>query len=171
MKMLTRPLFWIPLLLLVWASCSFYAGDRYRNAAWLKKQSVQQDAAIKQLQAEQARGDALTTGLLTQQAQIDQLTQEAHRAISTHTTGRTCLDSAALRVLKRAPGITLVPAPTSGTAAAYGPATGVADDSSAAITADVFATDTQVADWGIDAGAQYEVCRTRLDKLIDWHAP
>lgn len=151
-------------LLLAWSGACFYTGDRLRNAAWLQQQATQQQAArqqLQQLQAEQARGDALTTGLLTQQATIDQLTQEAQRAITTQTTGRACFDPAALRVLQRAPGITLMPAAASGTAAAPGAAASAADNA--------VASDTAVARWAIDAGAGYEACRLRLDALIDWH--
>jgi DnaJ-class molecular chaperone len=170
MKTFLRPLFWIPMILLVWASCSFYMGDRYRNAAWLKKQNDQLQAATNQLTAEQARGDALTTALLTSQSQIDQLSEEAHRGIKNETTGRACLGSGALRVLNSAPGLRTQLAPTSSTAAAHGSIAAPADDaSSEASNGDEFATDTQIADWAIDAGTQFETCRTRLDKLIDWH--
>jgi len=148
------------LLVLAWTGASFYTGDRVRNAAWLQVQASAQQTALKLLQDEQARGDVLAAGLLVQQAQIDQLKEEAHRAITTHTTGRACLDGAALRVLSRAPGITLVPAPTSNPAAAHGATASAADD---------YASDTQIAHWAIDAAGQYETCRLRLDALIDWH--
>lgn len=171
MKDYLRPPFWTALILLVWASCGFYLGDRLRNAAWLKKQNEQLQAATTQLTAEQARGDALTTALLASQTQIDQLSQEAHRGIKTETTGRACLGSGALRVLNRAPGLRTELAPASGIVATGGAAAPAADDAGSAASdgGDEFATDTQVGDWAIDAGAQYEVCRTRLDKLIDWH--
>lgn len=174
MKDYLRPLFWTALILLVWASCSFYLGDRLRNAAWLKKQNEQLQAATNQLTAEQARGDALTTALLASQTQIDQLSQEAHRGIKTETTGRACLGSGALRVLNSAPGLRTELAPASGAVATGGAPAPAADDAGSPRTdtsdgGDEFATDTQVGDWAIDAGAQYEVCRTRLDKLIDWH--
>ena len=171
MKNYLRPLFWTALILLVWASCGFYLGDRLRNAAWLKKQNEQMQAATNQLTAEQARGDALTTALLASQTQIDQLSQEAHRGIKTETTGRACLGSGALRVLNSAPGLRTELAPASGAVATGGAPAPAADDAGSAASdgGGEFATDTQVGDWAIDAGAQYEVCRTRLDKLIDWH--
>jgi hypothetical protein len=31
------------------------------------------------------------------------------------------------------------------------------------------ATDTDVARWALDVGAQHEQCRARLDALIAWH--
>lgn len=153
---------WIALLVIAWGGCGFYLGSQHSNASWLAKQEKQERTAREALQAAQAKGDALSTELLLRTRQIDQLQQESHRAITQATTGRTCLDSAALRVLKRAPGITTVSAPTSSTAAAGEPVATDADDS--------FATDTQVATWAIDAGAQFETCRARLDALIDWHA-
>jgi hypothetical protein len=62
-------------------------------------------------------------------------------------------------------------APTGGIVATRWPTATAADDaSSAASSGDQYATDTQVGDWAIDAAAQYQVCRTRLDALIDWHA-
>lgn len=168
------PLFWVPMLLFVCVGAGFFAGDWHRDNAWLKKQATQAQAAAQQLQGEQARGDALTTALLTSQSQIDQLTQEAHRGIKTETTGRACLGSGALRVLNSAPGMRTQLAPTGGTAATDWPAATPADDagSAASIHGDIideFATDTQIGEWAIDAAAQYQTCRTRLDKLIDWH--
>lgn len=174
MKSFLRPLFWVPILLFACVAAGFFAGDWHRDNAWLKKQTTQLQAAAKQLTAEQARGDALTTALLTSQSQIDQLSQEAHRGIKTETTGRACLGSGALRVLNAAPGLSTQLAPASGTAATGWPAATAADDTGSAASihgdiSDEFATDTQVGDWAIDATAQYEVCRTRLDKLIDWY--
>jgi len=166
MSLLLRPfLNWPVALLLVWTMACFYAGDRYRSAIWLGNQAELEQAAVAHLQAEQARGDALWAGLLVQQAQIDQLKEEAHRAITTQTTGRACLDGPALRVLSRAPGVTIMPAPTSWTTAAHGATASAADDAGA----DDYASDTQIAHWAIDAAGQYETCRLRLDALIDWH--
>ena len=109
------------------------------------------------LQAAQDRGDALTTGLLNQQTRIDQLTTEARRAIPQVTTGRPCLGLPALRVLNSAPGLAVAGLPP----AASGPAA----------ESERIATDTDIAGWAVDAGAQHESCRARLAALIDWHAP
>lgn len=164
-------------LLLAWGGCGFYLGDVYSNAAWLKKQAAQARTAFVALQAAQARGDALSAGLLVQQVQIDQLNQESHRAITTATTGRTCLDAAALRVLKHAPGITTATVPQAAssaaatlasTARAAGDGTDFNTGASAASDASV-STDTQVATWAVDAAARFEICRTRLDALIAWN--
>ena len=114
------------------------------------------EAAATLLAEAQARGDALTTGLLTQQTQIDQLKTEARRAIPLLTTGKPCLSAAALRVLDNAPGLDVAGLP---------PATGGAAAAGARI-----ATDTDIGGWAVDAGAGFSVCRARLDALIDWHA-
>lgn len=119
-----------------------------------KRQLAEQ--AAQTLQAAQARGDALTTGLLTQQTQIDQLKTEKRDAIRQVTTGKPCLSAAALRVLDNAPGLDVAGLP---------PATGGAAAAGARI-----ATDTDLAGWAVDAGAGFSVCRARLDALIDWHA-
>lgn len=112
-------------------------------------------AAVELLTAAQARGDALSTGLLNQQATIDQLKTEARRAIPQVTTGRPCLGPAALRVLDNAPGLDVagLPPAAGGAAAEGGPV----------------ATDTDIGGWAVDAGAAHETCRARLSALIDWH--
>ena len=113
------------------------------------------------LQAATDRGDQLVEALELRQADINQLSREKRDALAKVTTGRTCLGESALRLLNSAPGLTvrgLAPAVVS-TAAAGQP---TAPDT-------VVSSDTEVATWIVDAGAQYEVCRARLDALIDWH--
>jgi len=119
-----------------------------------KRKAAEQAAST--LQAAQARGDALSTGLLNQQTTIDQLKTEARRAIPQVTTGKPCLGPAALRVLDSAPGLDV---------AGLSPATG-----GAAAEGGPVATDADIAGWVVDAGAQYEVCRARFGALIDWYA-
>ncbi|QDL55332.1 hypothetical protein [Rhodoferax aquaticus] len=155
--------------LLAWSALSFYvgfaSGDAQRNASWLTKQTTYERQAKEALQAAQARGDALTTGLLTLQTQINQLTTEKQHAIKLATTGRVCLGADALRVLDKSPGITVSgPPQTPGSAAAAGEAIAAHTD-----FASHFASDTDIGLWIIDAGASYEVCRARLDALIDWN--
>lgn len=113
--------------------------------------------AAKTLQDAQERGDALSVGLLNQQTQIDQLKTEKHDAIRQATTGKPCLNGPALRLLNSAPGLGVRDLP---------PASG-----SAVAAGEPIATDTDIAVWIVDAGAQFEVCRARLDALIDWHTP
>ena len=120
------------------------------------------------LQAANERGDQLTNALELRQGLVNQLAREKRDAIHKVTTGRACLGEPALRLLNSAPGLSvrgLAPA-TSGPAAA-GAATAPNTDNGGAPAST--ATDTDIASWVIDAGAQYEVCRARLDALIDWH--
>lgn len=112
------------------------------------------ERAAKTLQEAQARGDVLSAGLLNQQTQIDQLKTEKRNAIAKATTGKPCLNGAALRLLDGAPGLSVRDLP---------PATG-----GAAAAGEPVASDTDVAVWIVDAGAAFEVCRARLDALIDW---
>jgi hypothetical protein len=136
------------------STAGFWAGHSYADKACAADKAAQLHAALQAQQAAQMRGDTLTRSLLQQQSQIDVLKQEAHHAITQATTGRTCLGGAALRVLNSAPGITVdLPTPASGVAAAGEPSS----------------TDTDIAIWVADTGAAYEVCRARLDALIDWN--
>lgn len=113
------------------------------------------EAAALKLKAAVALGDALTTTLAVRQQTIDQLSKEKRNALQKVTTGRACLGGPALRLLNTAPGLTVADLP---------PATG-----SAAAEDGAAASDTNIATWATDVGAQYETCRNRLDALIDWH--
>lgn len=115
-------------------------------------------AAVQRLDEAQQRGDALSAQLLGREQEIGQLTKEKRDAVARSTRGRACLDPGTLRVLNGAAGLR-VAAPAeaaSGAAAADGPAA-------------AYSSDSDIAPWIVDAGAQYEQCRERLDKLIDWH--
>lgn len=120
---------------------------------------------ITRLQVASARGDELTQTLLQREDQIRKISQEKHDAIAQATTGRPCLGVPALRLLNSATGLHVAGMPS----APSGP---VATGASAAAHPDdqgLIATDADIAGWSIDAGAQYEICRGRLDTLIDWH--
>jgi hypothetical protein len=120
------------------------------------------------LQAASARGDALSTTLAKAQSQIDQLNRSRRDALPKVTTGRTCLDGPALRLLNGAPGLSVSGfAATAGSIAAAGGTVAADPDSEAGL----ISSDQDIAGWAIDAGAAFEVCRTRLDALIDWHTP
>jgi hypothetical protein len=132
------------------------------DASALAASQAQADAAAARtatsvLQGAQARGDALTIALLHSQTQVSQLQKAAHAAITQATTGRTCLDEPALRVLDTAPGLSVAGLPQAG--------------GGAAATGGATATDTDISGWAIDAGAAYETCRSRLDALIDFFDP
>lgn len=114
-------------------------------------------ASARELSQAQQRGDALTTRLVTRQAQIDQLRKSRHDSIAAFTFGRHCLSADAVRVLNDTAtgGPDDVPTPPGRADAAGG----------------TFATDADVGHWATDARAQHEQCRERLDALIDWHRP
>lgn len=121
------------------------------------------------LQAAQQLGDALSADLAVAQARIRSLTQEKAHAIRSATSGAACLRGPALGVLHGAPGIRVtgfpdLPAPTGAPAAAIAPA------APAAYPDGLTSTDTAVATWMLEAGAQYEACRAQLGALIAWHA-
>lgn len=120
--------------------------------------------AAQTLQAAQVRGDALSVSLLQQQTKIYQLKADKRYAINQATTGQPCLNGPALRLLNGAPGLRVrdLP-PATGSAVAAGESSGAAGSNRT-----WYSSDTQVASWMVDAGAAFEVCRTRLDALIDW---
>jgi prophage endopeptidase len=153
------------------------------------------EAALARLQQHQAIGNQLTQRLATAEAALLRTQRERDHALAKHTTGRTCLDAGALRVLHGAPGIRVAGMPgTTGSpdAAGTGAATAAHDAGhSAENTAEPaaeepagpglvmrlagpgqlvrLATDHQVAGWALQAGALYETCRQRLQALIDFH--
>jgi len=105
-------------------------------------------------QAEVERGNALSERLAQTEQQLTDRTLEVSRAISKVTTGKRCLDSAAVRLLNR---------PTPSDHNAVPKATGQLAPESTAI-----ATDTDVATWIGGAQYQYETCRARLNSLVDF---
>ncbi|QPF74224.1 hypothetical protein G8A07_15725 [Roseateles sp. DAIF2] len=114
-------------------------------------------AAVHRLQDAQTRGNELTLQVAERDRQISTLTQEKRDALKKVTSGRACLGTAALRVLDGSPGLRVadLPPATSSVAAADGP----------------IATDSDIGQWSIQAGGQYEQCRKRLGALIQWHRP
>jgi hypothetical protein len=162
-------------LALAWLAHAGYDAIAARVKA--EQRAATAEAALARQAKALALADTLTTRLATAEADITHLTRERDDAIKLATTGRPCLRGAALRVLDGAPGLRVaaVPAPAASAAAADGAAAadpgdaGTAGDPGAgAGTADYQATDTAVARWILAAGAQYEVCRGRLDALIDY---
>jgi len=126
--------------------------------AEMQAQQAESLAAAEQLfrqryQAEIERGDVLSAQLSATETQLQTRTQEVKRAISQVTTGKRCLDSAAVRLLNRTPRDD----PTVPQAA---------EPSIAESTA--IATDTDVASWIGGAQWQYDLCRARLNTLIDF---
>lgn len=111
-------------------------------------------AAVRRLDEAQQRGNELTEQLLGREREIEKLTKEKRHAVAQTTSGTTCLNAGTVRVLNGAAGLRFAAPPetASSAAAADGPV----------------ATDSDVGPWIVEAGAQYEKCRERLHKLIDW---
>ena len=84
-----------------------------------------------------------------QEAAIAQLTKEKNNALRQLTTGRRCLDGAAVRVLNA----TAVPDPV---------AESVQPDAA-------FATDTDVGEWIVGAQQSYDTCRARIDGIAAFY--
>lgn len=138
-------------------------------------------ADAQRLQDAQARSDALAQQLQQMQASNHQILKEKNHALSRVATGRVCLSGPVLGVLGGSPGLRLagaqhLPEAGAGAAAAHAPAAAHTNAASAPPGAGgrdlaaIEATDADVAGWAIEAGAQYEQCRQRLNALIDWHA-
>ncbi len=113
------------------------------------------EASSVQLLDAQERADVLTRNLWAARRAAETLRKERDDAIATVTTGRECLDAAALGVLDGAPGLR-VNLPE---------AAGGADGANAGVAA----TDTDLGRWALAAGEQYAECRRRYQALIDWH--
>lgn len=99
----------------------------------------------------------------------ERLKQEATHALANVTTGRACLGAAAVRVLNRAPGLTVATVPAAAATA------GSVDAAAAAAAADpdnagddTVVTDTAIGQWAIQAGALYEAARARHAALTDY---
>jgi prophage endopeptidase len=112
-------------------------------------------SATQRLQAAQQRGDQLTLQLAERSRQVYGFMKEKRDALTNATSGRACLGAAALRVLDGAPGLRVAGLPDAAGSAAAGDGR--------------VATDTDIGQWAIGAGAQYELCRERLGALIQWH--
>lgn len=103
--------------------------------------------------SEVARGDDLSASLSTTEEQLNQRTQEVQHALQKATTGRACFNAATVGLLNHADHNDGTMPKTAGVSAAESGAT---------------ASDTDVAGWIGDAKEQYNICRSRLDALIDF---
>jgi len=139
---------------------AFVAARKNAEIADIKRTQAENEvrvaqAASKRLEDAQALGDQLTQQLLDAEAARQKLAQEKNDEIRRLTTGRRCLDAAAVRVLNNA---------STGSQPGALPETArqpAAEDGAAA-------TDTDVGLWISNAWDQYETCRGRLGALIDF---
>lgn len=126
-----------------------------RDAERSRADAVQ--AVQDRLLAEMARGESLSQRLAETQNRLNQKQKELSREISRTTAGRPCLDPRTVRLLNGA---------SSGADASSDAMPKAA--SVPAATDGAVATDTDVAHWVNEARAQYDLCRERLDALIDF---
>lgn len=147
------------LALSVSAALGYHFGGLSAEAelARIREQSFRDQAAIaehnsRRLLAAQTLGDTLTNQLAVAKRLAATLRSERDDAIRKNTTGRHCLDAAAVRVLN-APGQQPADLPE-------------APGQSAATDASAFATDTDVGLWSSHARDEYDECARRLDALI-----
>ena len=117
------------------------------------------EAAKARLTAAQERADALTQELLMHEQSLTLLKERKDHEIKRLTTGNVCFNAATVRLLNNS-------ANTRNDAATLPMAPSEPVAESAAI-----ATDTDIASYINTAQNQYDVCRARLDALIDWHVP
>lgn len=120
-----------------------------------KEQIETLSSTLEALQVAKKNGDDLYLVLTKKTQEIEVLKKEKRNALNEVTHNRACLDEPALRVLNNATEINVsdLPEAPNRTSAANG----------------AIATDTDIAIWITEAGAQYGQCRARLSALIAWH--
>lgn len=119
---------------------------------------------LARLVAANQRGDALQLQLNGWQATLTQFAQEKTDDLARLTTGRRCLDSAAVRVLNRIE-------PQLGRAVPQAASLALRADAAAAARADdgAFATDADIAGWIGLCQRSYSTCRARLQLIADFY--
>jgi hypothetical protein len=145
----------VVLLSLALVGGGFAAGHRAATNAAEADRADALALHIKALDAERLRADAATARIAAAEGRIVIKTVEVIRNVPSVTTGRKCLDPAAVRLLQ--PATDTASKPPAGKPVAESPA-------------DLAASDTDVAYWIAEANRHYETCAGRLNGLVDWHA-
>lgn len=114
------------------------------------------NATTERLLSAAQKNDALAAQVSAFENDLARATQEKNDALSRLTTGRRCLDAAAVRLLNAGPA-----------AADRLPEAGGEPVSAAA----GFATDQDVGQWAIACRAGYDTCRGRLDAIRQFYEP
>lgn len=131
--------------------------DLYRlKSDHAKAQAKAESEARQRLEEAMHRGDKLAGQLVVTESALNKKTLEVSREVARLTTGRNCLDGAAVRLLNS-------PRDSGGTVP-EAPIQSDAEDGA-------FASDSDVAGWIANAQGQYETCRARLGSLIDYWEP
>jgi hypothetical protein len=157
---------WVKALLLAVLTLAFGAGwavNGWRLGAALAQQKTDHANALEKAARQavdrindaQRRNDALTAALTRAENQRIALAQEKDREIRRLTTGRRCLDAAAVRVLNYS---------------ASARTDALPEAVSEPVSADAaFATDTDVGLWARTCRDSYDTCRGRLDAIADFY--
>ena len=126
-------------------------------ADWQAKELASNQAWQQAQQRQQAHADELQRQLAQAQTNTRIRYKEILREIPAATSGRPCLGADALSVLDRFQSGTAPSLRLSATASESAGAT------------DAVASDTQIAQWALDAIEQHERERARCNALIEWH--
>ncbi len=135
------------------------------QGAQAKAEAAAEKAHSERLADANSRGDQLALQLAGYQETLSAFAEEKNREIARLTTGRRCLDSAAVRLLNQPSGLKLgglVPE-----------AAGIVVRTDAAAPADpddrAFASDGDVASWITTCQTRYDACRGRLQAIADFY--
>jgi hypothetical protein len=145
---------WLTMILcFLMALLGFRIGLLVGDAELARLEASQATAQRDKLEEAVIRGDDLSQKLLKTEFKLSTIEKERDRALKNQTTGRACLSAGAVRLLNTT---------DSG-------ATSLPEAAGRATTTDgAAATDTDVAEWINHAISQYDICRGRLDRLIDY---
>lgn len=141
------------------ASLAVYVKNHQISAlhqAYAEERSRAADAAYVALREVVQRSEQLSRQVAEAEAARQLVYEEKTHAIRRLTTGRRCLDSAAVRLLNDAPGLNPNALP-----AAAGQFAGAAT---------AFASDTDVGLWAASARRAYDTCRGRLAAVARFYA-
>lgn len=134
----------------------FYAGSSWSITKAEAQRAKEQEAYIAELGRQAKRADALSAQLSQAEGQIVTKTVEVIKYVPKVTTGRLCLDSAAVSVLQPASDPDVPKAP--GKPPAESPPA-------------LAASDRDVAYWVATANQLYDTCAQRLNTLIGFYSP
>lgn len=140
----------IATLFVAYSGFMFYGGWKECSIREQAKQKEQALVYAQMIVNEQQKGDKLSTELKEAQTVIEKNRDERKKNVSKVTTGRECLSSAAVGLLRNQ---------TSQTETSGGTNSEDAGNT---------ASDADVTNWAIEAQTQYGICAKRLNKLIDW---
>lgn len=113
------------------------------------------EAATAEIEAAVKRGDQLAARVAAAESTRDIALQETQDALRKVTTGRPCLNAAAVRLLNQSAGLKPEPLPAPAGQPVGADAT--------------FATDTDVAQWAAGAIRHYDTCRGRIQAVADFY--